>query len=227
MIHCYTTKYGYEREANLWKFLRLSAQNCGIEIHGYGGSRVPNYYTMRILDMAAYLERVTSKYVLYCDSRDSLMVYHDPVTAIGLLDYYGKPVLVQAERNCFPYPELASQFPDPGTPWKYVNGGGIFGERVAILECLEKIKGLHAVSGRRDEDASDQGLWSYLYLGGGNLALDTECRLFQSFYLNEAGDCYAESGRVRNKYFPEAEPSILHFNGNTPGIRDWYKKIHV
>lgn len=227
LIHVCTTLYGYRENQGLWKFLRLSAQKCGVEVGGWGGPVLPNYYQNRILNMMTYLESIASKYVLYCDSRDSLMVYHDPVKAIGLLDSYAKPVIVQAERNCYPYPELASQFPDPGTPWKYLNAGGIFGERVAILECLEKIKGLHVASGRKDEDASDQGYWSCLYLGGANFALDYECRLWQSMYLNEPGDCSVENGRVINKYFPGAEPQILHFNGNAPGIKDWYKAIHV
>ena len=227
-IHFFTTKYGYEQNAGLWKFLRLSAQKCGVEVGGWGEreNALPSFYQNRIINMICYLESISDDYVLYCDSRDSLIVYYDPGLAIKNLESYGKPLLVQAERNCFPYPDLAGRYPVISTPYKYLNAGGIFGERKYLLQKLRDLKKYHEAMGTPEEAESDQGLWTIHYLDTQSFALDYKCKVFQSMYLAEDEDCYVEDRRLRNKFFPGSEPMVIHFNGNTPGIRDWYKRIY-
>ena len=60
MIHVYGTKYGYTQNPGLWRALSLSAQACGVTVHGYGDEQEgfpTHYYQAKITDMIRYLEQ--------------------------------------------------------------------------------------------------------------------------------------------------------------------------
>jgi len=229
MIHVYGTKYGYTQNPGLWRALSLSAQACGVTVHGYGDEQEgfpTHYYQAKITDMIRYLETVDSKYVLYVDTRDSMFTRWSEEDALEALKCYGAPMLISAEKNCYPHSSLAEKYPVVTTPWKYVNAGGYIGERDFVLDGLRKIVTHIEGTGTRIQDASDQGEWTWAYLDGMGLALDTECRLFQTLFMEESGDFSLDDHRLVNQYFPGSSPQVLHFNGNATGIDRWLKDIH-
>lgn len=228
-IHCYGTKYGYAANPTLWRPLRLSAEKVGVTVHGYGEDQLEfplHYYQAKITDMIKYLETVDATHVLYVDTRDSMFTRWSEADALDALACYGARILISAEKNCYPYPSWAERYPITGSKWKYVNSGGFIGERSFVLDELKKIVAHVEETGTRIQDASDQAEWSWLYLIGEDIALDTECRLFQAMFMEEPGDFSLVDGEFRNKYFPGSRPQVAHFNGNATGIDRWLKDIH-
>ncbi len=229
-IHVFGTKYGYTQNPTLWRPLSLSAAACGVTVHGYGEEydQFPtHYYQAKITDVIKYLETVDAKHVLYIDTRDSIFTRWSEADALEALACYGAPMLISAEKNCYPHSYLADNYPVVTTPWKYVNSGGYLGERAFILDCLKKVvEKIEGCWGIRIQDASDQGEWTAAYLNGAGLALDVECRLFQTMFMEEDGDFSMVGHAFQNNFFPGSRPQILHFNGNATGIDRWLKDIH-
>lgn len=229
-IHVYGTKYGYTQNPGLWRALSLSAEKCGVTVHGYGEQHdgfPTHYYQAKITDMIEYLETVDAKYVLYVDTRDSMFTRWSEADALEALACYGAPMLISAEKNCYPYSNWAEKYPvGVSTPWRFVNAGGYIGEREFVLESLKKIVKHIEGTGTRIQDASDQGEWTWMYLEGAGIALDVECRLFQTLFMEEEGDFSLVGGKFRNNFFPGSAPQVAHFNGNATGIDRWLKDIH-
>jgi hypothetical protein len=78
------------------------------------------------------------EYLFICDSWDVVFCQHPHGLADRCVDIFGgESVVFNAEKSCFPRADLADQFPDLGTPWRYLNSGVIFGKACHILSILE------------------------------------------------------------------------------------------
>lgn len=155
---------------------------------------------------------------LYTDAWDTFAVAGDVVIPDGLL--------ISAERACYPYPDLASQYPEHESPWKYVNGGGWCGEIAAFLKMYE------ACPPR--EELNDQ-VWltnQFLkYHKEGWIRLDYQCEIFQTlafcpesnFKLSDADQktIHPFTNTVTN-----STPVFIHGNGHTK-ISHIYKLLPV
>lgn len=49
------------------------------------------------------------------------------------------PIVFNAERSIFPRSDLATYFPETGTPWRYLNSGFMIGRRDDLLTMIENV----------------------------------------------------------------------------------------
>ncbi len=204
--------------------LRRSCQRVGINLLTWGDGRSwPSYGPAKIEHARDWLKSRPEELVLYTDGTDSMLV-HDASEIIAGWRRAGSPmVLLQAEKNCYPEPNWAREYPIPesGSPWRYICAGGWMGRRLALVEALDQIM-LRDLwrSGLGGCDQRDWTDWFLRHPGAQDLAcLDTECDLFQSAFGGMEMD---DAGRnlVTGTY-----PSVFHFNGRTEGREEWYAKL--
>lgn len=225
-IHLYGTAYGFDIDPGPWRHLRLSSEACGVTVNGYGSGPFLYHYKAKVLDMITYLESISSEYIFYVDSCDSIVARWSPEDSFKVLEFYDAPMVMSAEKNLHPFKWQEDRFPPAPGPWKYLNSGGFFGERNFIIDGLRKLTEIHYRRGAPDNDGSDQGYWNQLWLDTKSFAMDVECRLFQTLFMEEEGDFSLVDGKFRNNFFPGSSPAILHFNGNATGIDRWLKDLH-
>jgi hypothetical protein len=133
-----------------------------------------------------------------------------------------KGVLLAAERNCYPEPELARVINNP-LPWKYVNGGWLAGSPQSFLAWLTAIE-QHPLY---EANMLDQG-WFNRRLAEGDplIKIDDTTSLCYCFY--------GEEGSIADLQFDEAlkpmntltgtRPAFLHANGHWPSEHIWNRR---
>lgn len=164
----------------------------------------------------------TSDRLMLVDAWDIIAIKH-PHGLGDRLEEFDCDILMNAERSCFPRGDLADQFHDPGTPWKYPNSGFIMGYTEAILTLLESMDLESIGFDRVNEDGTrtepnDQEHFTLAYLKQPvRMKLDTNCEIAQTlsgsemenFKFNELGVL----NRITGTY-----PGIIHGNGSKEHI---------
>jgi len=153
--------------------------------------------------------------IAFCDSWDMLFMgsRKEFETVVG-----AQPLLLHAEKLCWPHPEKATRYPYSPSPWCYVNGTGPAGTGEAIAEAIEYGLANFPIT---DDSAdvfdiskdNDQRFWTDVYLAGKGL-LDTDCRLSQSLVMAQNGEYAIRGGRLVNKVMG-TKPLFVHANGAT------------
>lgn len=149
-----------------------------------------------------YLKEVKDyTHFIYTDAWDTFALKADLPIINGFL--------ISAERNCYPYAELADKYPDVSSPFKYVNGGGWGGEISAFLKLYESLVPTN--------EMNDQ-VWlteRYLHFKDSDwVKLDVNCEVFQTIgFCEEERDFNLTQGlnKITNTY-----PVFWHGNGHTP-----------
>jgi hypothetical protein len=114
-------------------------------------------------------------------------------------------VLLSAERVCWPEPELAPRFPDTGTEWRYVNGGGMAGTHKALTAWTEALAAYAPEHG----EFVDQRLLNRLRMENAPLAqIDSTTKLFYTM-TRESGQLEVRNGRPYNRFTGEY-PNFIH-----------------
>lgn len=80
---------------------------------------------------------VKSPVMIWSDLWDVICV-RNPESIVEQFKGFNTSIVLNAERECFPDASLTDQFPDRGTPYRYLNSGFWVGETEAILEMLER-----------------------------------------------------------------------------------------
>lgn len=145
--------------------------------------------------------------VLFLDAYDTILTggYDEILTRYAQLG--APPVCFSAEANCFPLPDLAPQF--FGGKWRYPNAGACIGEAKALRALFDKMQLLKLPAEMNDQSA----LLQYCARFGNDVALDTNCILFQSLFLSEC-DISLSEGRLINT-MTRSRPVIWHGNGGS------------
>jgi hypothetical protein len=150
-----------------------------------------------------------ARHVLYVDSHDLLFVHHLPMI-MEKFRGFGARVVISADSDCWPYKELIQRHPRTANPYRFVNSGGILGEKDAFIEMLE---GLGATKGQTR--GNDQGQLAIYFCENwtrdGCLALDTKGDIWTSLHFAEHV-LELKNGMIRNK-LSNTYPSIIHGNG--------------
>jgi hypothetical protein len=140
-------------------------------------------------------------------------------------------ILYSTEKACYPHTEIAKQYRQTKSKWKYLNGGGYGGPLKLIIEFFERY-GLdkHA----NDVNGQHEQMMAYLAAekDGFPIKLDTRCEVFQTMAFADPGEFEVVTEMVedaqhindrteidktkvlRNK-LTKTIPAILHFNGLT------------
>jgi hypothetical protein len=116
-------------------------------------------------------------------------------------------MLISAEKNCYPHPERAKDYPETNTPWKYVNGGGWLVEIEYFKYLCDKE--------RLTSESHDQVWLMEAYLRNqGEIKLDTNCEIFQTIAFSNQDEWEKVGERLRN-VGTGALPVFYHGNGKT------------
>lgn len=131
-------------------------------------------------------------------------------------------VLLAAERNCYPEPEIAAQIHNP-LPWKFVNAGWLAGTASCFLAWFDAIE-RHSMF---DGVMLDQAFFNRLLAANDPLInIDDTTQLCYCFY-GEFGDVndlqFDEQGLPVNT-MTGTRPAWCHANGHWPSDHIWARR---
>ena len=184
--------------ANPDALLLESGRRVGIEIASYPAEPWRDFVHGKTRLGSEFLRARAEPFAMWLDGYDSLILKSEA----EILARLSAPVLISAERNCFPDPERAAEFPDTGTLPRFPCAGGYIGRREELIAAMEIVLSM-ATTG------DDQRAWTAAYLAGAvpGLAIDHERRIFHSMGDGE----------------PVGDSCTVHFNGRIPGRDEWWR----
>lgn len=205
-----------------------SCERLGLPLHTYGmGEPWPWLLEAKVVRLAKEIEQIDSEYFLMTDAGDSFILDDEEAIMHKFLKA-DTPVLVSAEKKCWPHTMLADKYPPSPSHWRYLNSGGFIGAKKPLLNLLNAMQHITAPSWmhmKRTRDwMNDQFLMSLLYVEGYPMQLDTSCSIFQCMGDANEGELEWRDLGVLHNNVTESHPSVLHYNGHTPGIEQAYEK---
>lgn len=147
-------------------------------------------------------------HICYIDAFDNV-AFGGPEEVIDKFQsLFGKyKMLISAEKNCYPHPERAKDYPETNTPWKYVNGGGWLVE-------IEYFKQL-CIKENLNADSHDQVWLMEAFLNNQqDIKIDTDCTIFQTIAFSNKEEWEEKEGRFLN-IGTDTRPVFFHANGRT------------
>lgn len=191
-----------------------SAQMLGIPLQLYGiGEPWVWFKEGKIRRLAEEIRRRRRQHslVMFVDSFDSFFIqgmeviehrYRNAMTGI----------LAAGEQTCWPFHDWAPRYPECGTPWKYLNSGGVIGKIDLVLTVLDWA---YEIFDELQND--DQCCWNKAFLEHPEfgIGIDHQCSIFQTM----SGAPCLEGGTFRNPTTGTV-PCALHYNGRSPGIQE-------
>ena len=204
----------------IW-MLTESVKRFGIKLVTFGlGTNDSDWISIKIHRMMVAARELKERgftHMLYTDGRDSFFVGPLEECELRYATIGSPPMLMSAEVNPYPFPDLGPKFPDPGTPWRYPCAGQFLCEIDWLLDKYAML-----IEECSELEGNDQGwiMWAYAKgLLGEGFELDHTCLLFQSMEgANDPGELGRLSvwslsqNRLRNN-LTTAFPLVLHFNG--------------
>lgn len=131
-------------------------------------------------------------------------------------------VLLGAERNCYPEPELAKQIHNP-LPWKFCNGGWLAGRPESFIAWLDAIE-QHPLY---DPIMLDQAWFNRRLTERDPLIMIDDSTDCVYCFFGEAGDIhdlqFDDDGNPVNT-MTLTRPAFLHANGRWPSDHIWARR---
>jgi hypothetical protein len=195
--------------------LMASGARVGINVHLFGQGRKWSTFRARVEEALATIRAMSTgvTHVLMTDSFDALFLR----TAWDIRHEYfhagSPPMLLSAEKTCWPDVAMLKHYPEAPTAWAFINGGGWMGERSYLLEKLPEVLGM-------DPDTDDDQLLITKASVSGKLPsapLDYNCRGFQTIANSEKDVEYLPEHKLLLNNKTGTYPCIGHWNGRTPG----------
>ncbi len=177
---------------------------CDTEYHAFG-SKMVNAYNFALQTDCTHL--------FIADAYD-VVVLSDMAEALDKI-YDKNSILLNAERNAWPFEQWALLYPEVKSSWKYLNGGVAFVEVKKFIEMFEENPIQHS--------DNDQVNLAKVYLTNRdkyNMQLDTNCNVFQTLCGTTWDDFTFEGDRVINRE-TGTKPVFFHFNGLHPADKIW------
>lgn len=124
-----------------------------------------------------------------------------------LAGYSGYKMIISGEKNCYPHPERAKDYPESNTPWRYVNGGGWLVE----IEFFKQL----CIKEKLTQQSHDQLWLMECFLNDQqNIKVDTQCEIFQTIAFSNKEEWEETEDRFRN-IGTNTFPVFFHGNGHT------------
>ena len=197
------------------------------------GEHYQSHMLGKVLRMREWLRTLPSRYefIIYMDARDT--AFAGPLaSACEAFNAMGSPIVLSAERGCWPQPaaEWAQRFPEHPSGHRHVNAGVWMAERGAAERALDQLAELRESWDAPAGIASELRQWGNLreddqFLWQAALAyklvpavIDHDCRICANaadqatildnpYFGFDAQGLYAKHGGSR--------PAILHFSGES------------
>jgi len=181
----------------------------------------------RILYNAIKDGKIPEKYIIFIDAFD--VVFADTVEVIiNKFKSFGCPIVIGAEKNCFPdnFRREYDRLPHTSS-FKYLNSGVIVGETEAILTVLEAMdapnlpRDYHDPNKGYNHHFNDQAYYMDLYLRQPvPMQLDYQCDIAQNMQdvaMDEIILVHTASEKIRmvRNIETNTTPSIIHWNGGS------------
>lgn len=220
----YIVTYGTD-DGKLY-FLRRSAALYGVQVENLAAGRT---------DWAGYQDKLwgvrqwilgrsfeAEDRIMFVDAYDVLLSGGEEDIWRGYRAYNSPDLLIAAEKNSFPFADVADDYPEVDTAYRFLNSGGFIGTAAAILKMINWIEDDDVVR-EICRTATDQGYVVRYYLEQGgvdNIKLDTHCLVFNCMWgVRWDKEVGFENGRFVNKV-TLSKPAVLHFNGGTYWTKD-------
>jgi hypothetical protein len=188
------------------KFL-ASCKRIGITPRILGwGMPFPGYgYRLKVVYERLCRVQGRNRVVLFSDAFDSVVLAPLETIVERFLELEC-PIVMSAERVCWPNPAKATAYPPAPTPYRFLCAGGWIAFADAMRELLETVSVADLPS-----DINDQAVFTDIFLtGASRIRLDYGCAVFQCLYAAE-GDLDLLDG-VRNTV-TGSRPLVIHGNG--------------
>ena len=177
------------------------------------GTWTGDFRVCKTLAAREALEELSKNYthVLWTDGFDTLVCgtrqdFDSRYESLG-----EPPLILSAEKNCFPRAELAQQYPVPenGSPWRYICAGGWMANIEYIIPKLDLML--------NDPCIDDQEVWTRTFLAGSlpGAVIDSGCRIFQSFWGTGDDEVSVDGHRGLINSTMLSAPLVLHWNGGS------------
>lgn len=157
-------------------------------------------------------------YLIVCDAWDIIFV--QPPDEISERRKSLPPgVIFNAERNCFPRGDLADQFPETGTPWRFLNSGFMMGSPAEILAIVDSMKIDDIPDDHQQADGTwfnpnDQEHYTLAYLRQPvPMVLDSRAELCMACHGSQLDELDLTGERIVNR-ITGTTPGVFHFNGD-------------
>lgn len=196
---------------------KASLSKNGIDVVVFGMGEAWQGNGMKQVAALSVARQSLGKYdlVLSMDAWDTLcFASHDEI--VSKFWSFGHPMVVSAERNCWPDAKMASRYPSIATnsQYRFVNGGGYIAQTEYLVTMLEE----WGVS-KDFRQESDQRFLTQVFLKNPRcMRLDTECVIFQTLWELTSADFIQGGRRIINKE-NFSMPCIAHGNGHAN--MDW------
>lgn len=192
--------------------LRESCLRVMITLHTYDCNPWKGYVTGKLREAIKFLEKRPESYMMWVDGNDSLVLQPEEVI-LARIKSLGDPILIAAERTCWPSADLAARYRKksgglqlgPG-PF-FINSGGYIGHRDLLLTTM------HTVLQHSSDIEDDQLAWTRAYLDDllPNVQIDHSRLVFSS-----VGD---------GPQALTANSCMKHFNGRIPGRDEYWDSL--
>jgi hypothetical protein len=226
--------------------LRDTAEHFGVPLTILGEAKPlgypsndPRLFLESVPLTLAFLRAAEAPYIVQTDAFDVLCCRQwNAETIMRMIDRAPGNLIVSCEANCFPAgPWKASYDARSASPWRYPNAGQWCATRESAIQFLETLETrMRAVREPYNPfGGAAQEILHHLYGGSYPMALDRQCRIFQSMYLDSGQVLY--NGLTRHSMDDDRRyrtptntvtftcPYFLHFNGRQPGMGLWYRAL--
>ena len=158
---------------------------------------------MRVGKMVAALEGLkliqetkAFTHALWADGFDTFIRGHYVDIARGFRHLGEPPMILSAEKNCWPDPIYEVKYPVSESPYRFINAGTWMGQIGYLIDVIGQLVSKYK------EEPNDQRIWTMGFLGGfcPGAVIDTERKIFQTMWGTELADVS-----------PDA--SVIHYNG--------------
>jgi hemin uptake protein HemP len=168
-------------------------------------------YQYKVLQNYCNNYKGDATHFLYTDAYDTLTLsdQHEVMEKFTSLNC---KMLISAEKNCFPNFEDAHLYPETGTPWKYVNGGG----------CMFEIDFFKELCKNNPLDYDPIWLMK-MYFKYEEIKLDSDCQIFQTIAFSHQHEWELGTDKRLVNIGTQTKPIFFHGNGRTD--MNWIYKI--
>lgn len=183
------------REDHGLHMLKKSLALAGMDYTVLGMGQPWRGFGTKVILTREYLRTLEGyTHFIFVDAYDTLFL--KPIT-----EYQGG-IVFSTEKNC--WPDVDAPYPPSDAVFRYLNSGCY----IAPIDEYLALTDQYPV----DYGDDDQRYFTNIYLTSGQIKLDTDCMIFQSYAFTDHNDLEITPGKIINKH-SQSEPYVIHFNG--------------